>query len=325
MRTQDMDGYTHSSPFDEGFVQAGEIHKVYYAQHGKPDGKPVIFLHGGPGGGTSLRDTRYFDPSIYRVVLIDQRGAGKSTPLADVRENTTQLLIEDIETLRQKLQITQWDIVFGGSWGSTLSLAYAEAQPEVCKAVVLRGIFLGVEWEFDWTLRGTGPAILFPDAWEKFVGHLGDAYDGKDPVKAYEKLLFSDDEKTRVDAAREWNRWELGISNLVTPGDVWEKLGPEHDGWNLQHARIECHYFMNGCFLRGDKLLLREENVGKLRKLEVYIVQGRYDIVCPPKAAWALHKALPDSKLYFTQAGHSANEPATQAKLVEICDELAKR
>lgn len=228
----------------------------------------MIFLHGGPGGGTSLRDTRFFDPSIYHVVLMDQRGAGKSTPLAEIKENTTQLLIEDVEAIRKKLNITKWSVVFGGSWGSTLSLAYAEAHPEVCQAVVVRGVFLGVEWEFDWTLRGVGAATLYPDAWADFLSGLPDGADPKDPVRGYEKLLFSDDEKTKTAAARAWNKWELSISNLVAPGDVYEKLGPEHDGWNLQHARIECHYFLNGCFLRDDKLLLKEENVKKLRDLD---------------------------------------------------------
>ena len=215
-----------------------------------------------------MRDTRFFDPSIYRVVLVDQRGAGKSTPVAEVRENTTQLLIEDVETIRQKLGISKWHIVFGGSWGATLALAYAEAQPEVCQSVVLRGIFLGERWELEWTLMGAGSGVIYPDAWDDFLSVLPDEEARKDPVNSYAKILFGDDEKAKRDAARAWNKWELSTSNLAPPEDVYEKLGEEHEDWNLQFARIECHYFVNGCFLRDEKRLMKEENVQKLRALD---------------------------------------------------------
>lgn len=221
----------------------------------------VIFLHGGPGGGTTIANTKFFDPNVYRVVLVDQRGSGKSRPVAELRENTTQLLIADIETLRSRLGIDQWHIVFGGSWGSTLSLAYAQEHPDKVHALVIRGVFLGEEWEFDWTLRGTGPAHLFPEEWEKFLYYLPEQ-DRADPLAAYHKLLTSDDAKTRLQAAKAWNRWESSISYLVPPEDVYSK--EDEEDWNLQHARVETHYFVNGNFLRGDKLLLKKENMERI-------------------------------------------------------------
>ena len=222
---------------------------------------PALFLHGGPGGGTSKSNTAFFNPEHYRVILIDQRGSGKSTPVAECRENTTQLLIEDIETLRQKLNVSKWDLVFGGSWGSTLSLAYAEAHPQVVGALIIRGIFLGVEWEFDWTLRGGGPAVLFPDKWEDFVNFLP-REDREDPVMKYYEILHGEDKKRALAAAGAWNKWELDISFLM--GATAEMYKEDDEDWNLQHAKIESHYFMNGCFLRGEKELLKKENIEKL-------------------------------------------------------------
>lgn len=221
----------------------------------------MLFLHGGPGGGTSAKNTEFFDPVKYRTILMDQRGGGKSRPVAEIRDNTTQLLIADIETLREKLQIAKWSMVFGGSWGSTLSLAYAQAHPEAVGTLVLRGIFLGEEWEFDWTLRGHGSAVLFPDHWENFVQALPEDK-RNDPPKAYHELLISEDRETALNAAKHWNRWELSISTLTLADDAYEKLDDED--WNLQHARIEAHYFLNGCFLRDDKRLLRKENIERI-------------------------------------------------------------
>ncbi|ETN44391.1 prolyl aminopeptidase [Cyphellophora europaea CBS 101466] len=318
-----MQGYLHKDLIDEGFIDVSDLHKIYYAQYGKPNGRPVIYLHGGPGARTSKQDTRYFDPSVYRVVLLDQRGSGKSTPVAELRENTTQLLISDIELLRSRLGISSWDIVFGGSWGSTLSLAYAQAHPDKVRHLVLRGIFLGEEWEFDWTLRGAGAALLFPDCWETFLSHLPED-ERKDPLAAYHKLLTAEDPETRLKAARSWNNWEISISNLVPPPDAFEKA--DDDDWNLQHARVETHYFVNGNFLRGDRALLKKENMDKIARIPAYIVQGRYDIVCPPRAAWLVHKALPQSKLYWSSmSGHSAMEPQTSERLIQICDELREQ
>lgn len=223
--------------------------------------RTVIFLHGGPGGGTSAGNTGFFNPALYRIVLMDQRGGGKSRPLAEIRENTTQLLVADIETLREKLQIPKWSMVFGGSWGSTLSLAYAQTHPEAVGSLVLRGIFLGEEWEFNWTLKGHGSAVLFPDRWEDFIQFLPEEK-RNDPPKAYHELLVSEDRATALTAAKNWNRWEMSISTLLLANNAFEKL--EDEDWNLQHARIEAHYFLNGCFLRDEKRLLRKENIDKI-------------------------------------------------------------
>lgn len=315
-----METHNHDTCFDEGYIHVSEIHKVYYAQYGKADGKPVIFLHGGPGGGTSKSNTEFFDPAVYRVVLLDQRGAGRSRPVAELRENTTQHLIADIETLRKKLSITQWHIVFGGSWGSTLSLAYSQAHPEACGALVIRGVFLCMDWEFQWTLQGGGASVMFPDKWEEFVNFLPKDKRSK-PVQAYNEMLFGGDRETMLRAATSWNRWEMSISFLVQAEDAFDKL--EDNDWVLQHARIEAHYFANGGFLRDGKEILNPANIDRIKQIPVYIVQGRYDVVCPPKAAWSLHKLLPKSELHWSpDAGHSALEPGTKALLTKICDQL---
>lgn len=318
-----MQGYQHSDAFDEGYLEVSSLHKIWYQQYGPRDGKPVLFLHGGPGGSTSKSNTEFFDPAVYRVVLLDQRGAGKSRPIAELRENTTQHLISDIEALRTKLAIDKWHIVFGGSWGSTLALAYAQAHPKVCGTLVLRGVFLCMDWEFDWTLRAGGAATMFPDHWAEFVNFLPE---GKraDPVKAYGEMLFGDMEKDResiLAAARSWNKWELSISFLLLADDAFAKL--EDEEWLLQHSRIEAHYFTNGGFLRDGKEILNKKNIDRIKDIPTHIVQGRYDVVCPPKAAWSVHQALPGSVLHWSpQAGHSALEPGTKQLLTDICDKL---
>lgn len=318
-----MSAYQHSDAYDEGYIQVSSLHKVWYQQYGSRDGKPVIFLHGGPGGSTSKSNTDFFDPAVYRVVLMDQRGAGKSRPVAELRENTTQHLVSDIETLRTKLGIEKWHIVFGGSWGSTLTLAYAQSHPEACGALVIRGVFLCMDWEFDWTLNGGGAATMFPDRWADFINFLPEEKRAE-PVKAYNELLFGDMEKDReriIAAASSWNRWELSISFLLLADDAFEKL--EDDEWLLQHARIEAHYFANGGFLRDGKEILNEKNIARIKNIPTHIVQGRYDVVCPPKAAWSLHQALPGSKLHWSpDAGHSALEVGTKKTLTEVCDQL---
>lgn len=318
-----MQTYQHADAFDEGYIQVSPLHKVWYQQYGPPNGKPIIFLHGGPGGGTSKSNTDFFDPAVYRVVLIDQRGAGKSRPVAELRENTTQHLIADIETLRTRLGIGKWHIVFGGSWGSTLSLAYAQAHPEACGALVIRGVFLCMDWEFDWTLSGGGAATMFPDRWAEFLEFLPEEK-RTNPVKAYSELLFGDTEKDResvLAAARAWNKWEMSISFLLLADDAFAKL--EDEDWLLQHARIEAHYFVNGGFLRDGKEILDQRNIARIKDIPVHIVQGRYDVVCPPKAAWSVYQALPRSVLHWSpQAGHSALEVGTKKMLTEICDQL---
>lgn len=318
-----MAGYQHADAFDEGYLQVSPLHKVWYQQYGSRDGKPVIFLHGGPGGGTSKSNTEFFNPAVYRVVLLDQRGSGKSRPVAELRENTTQLLISDIEELRTKLGIEKWHLVFGGSWGSTLSLAYAEAHPEACGNLVLRGIFLCSDWEFEWTMAGGGAAFMFPDHWADFVNYLPEDKRAN-PAQAYNDILFGDMDTDRariVEAARSWNRWELAISFLLLADDAFVKLDDED--WLLQHARMEAHYFAHGGFLRDGKEILNEENIARIKHIPMHIVQGRYDVVCPPKAAWDLHHAVPGSVLHWSpQAGHSALEVGTKKLLTEICDQL---
>ncbi|KAH8880946.1 proline iminopeptidase [Thozetella sp. PMI_491] len=309
-------GYQHADAFDLGVLAVGDIHKLHYEQYGKPDGKPVIFLHGGPGGGTSKANTTFFDPAVYRVVLLDQRGAGKSTPCADVRENTTQDLIADIEALRSHLGITKWAMVFGGSWGSTLSVAYAETHPEVVGSLVLRGIFLGTRAETEW--GDTGAATFFPELQEAFLAHLTPE-ERSTPETSYYKRLVSDDKATRIAAAKAWNTREVRMSALNPGPDMLAML--EKEEWLMPHALLETHYFVNECFLTPGQLL---QDAGKIQHIPTSIVQGRLDLVCPPTSAWKLHKALPQSKLYFiSDSGHSAVEPGTLKKLVEICDEYA--
>ncbi|KAK4543095.1 hypothetical protein LTR36_005872 [Oleoguttula mirabilis] len=314
-------GYEHADPFDSGHLKVGPIHKIYYEQRGKRDGKPVVFLHGGPGGNTSSDSASFFSPDVHRVVLLDQRGAGKSTPLAELRENTTQHLIDDIETLRKHVGVSKWHMVFGGSWGSTLALAYAEAHPEAVGSLALRGVFLVSRAEIDATYRNGPAPQLYPDEHEAWLRYLPER-DREDPVQGYYKLLTSDDAVTRLAAGKAWNRFELRVSQLVAPPDVYAKL--EDDAWVLAHARIEAHYFVNDCFLKPGQLL-EEGNIARIRHIPTTIVQGRYDVVCPPKAAWMLHKALPDSVLHWVaDAGHSAKERGTMSKLIEVCDEYAQ-
>lgn len=314
------DGYDHGDPYDSGFLPAGSIHQIHYEQYGKQDGKPVVFLHGGPGGSTSKASTIFFDPAVYRVVLFDQRGAGKSLPAADLRENTSQHLVSDIEALRTHLGIRKWHMVFGGSWGSTLALLYAETHPEAVGSLVIRGIFTMRKSEISWTRTAAGAGSLYPEAHDEFL-HFLPAEERSDPWPAYHKRLTSDDYETRLQASRAWNKWELSISQLVPGADVYDVLSD--DTWCLQHARMEAHYESNGGFM-DEGQLLKQENVAKIKHVpckcyqistqRVFaddkigsIIQGRYDIVCPPRTAFDLHKALPDSKLYMIpDAGHSA-------------------
>ena len=313
-------GYTHNDPYDSGFLPVGDIHQIHYEQYGKTDGKPVVFLHGGPGGSTSKASTVFFDPDIYRVVLFDQRGAGQSLPAAELRENTSQHLVSDIEALRKHLGIDKWHMVFGGSWGSTLALLYAETHPEAVGSLVVRGIFTVRKFEVQWARTAGGAGVLFPELHDEFLNFLP-AAEREDPWPSYYKRLTSDDYDTRFQASRAWNKWELGISHLVPGSDVYDILSD--DTWCLQHARMEAHYENNGAFLEEGQLL-KPENVAKIRHIPCTsgvgrrtqkwltvcvgsIVQGRYDVVCPSRTAYDLHQAFPESKLYMIpDAGHSA-------------------
>ena len=309
--------YSEIEPFDSGFLKVSPLHTLYYEQSGNPRGKPVVFLHGGPGGGTNGKVRRFFDPARYRIVLFDQRGCGKSTPHAELVDNTTWDLVADIERLRQHLGINRWQ-VFGGSWGSTLALAYAQTHPDKVTELVLRGIFLLRRSELEWFYQ-QGCNALYPDAWEAYLAAIPEVEHG-DLISAYHRRLTSDDAATRLAAARAWSVWEGATSFLWQ--DSSHIASSAADEFALAFARIECHYFVNGGFLDHDDQLLR--NVDRIRHIPAVIVQGRYDVVCPLRSAWDLHRAWPQAELQIVQdAGHSALEPGILHALVEATDRFA--
>jgi proline iminopeptidase len=306
--------YPAIEPYRTGRLRVSAVHEIYWEESGNPDGKPAVFLHGGPGFGTEANHRRFFDPARYRIVLFDQRGCGKSTPHASLEENTTWDLVADIEKLRGELGIERW-LVFGGSWGSTLALAYAEAHPERVTELVLRGIFLIRKSEIDWFYQG-GASALYADAWEKYVEPIPEAERG-DLLRAFHKRLTGEDERERMRAAKAWSIWE-GSTSCLLPNDglIAKTAG---DAFALAFARIECHYFVHGAWLGGERELLR--NVGRIRHIPATIVQGRYDGVCPMESAWALHRAWSEADFRLIQdAGHSATEPGILHELVEATD-----
>jgi len=301
-------------PYRIGRLPVSNGHELYFEESGNPKGKPVVFVHGGPGGGTEGKQRRFFDPAAYRIVLFDQRGCGKSTPFASLEHNTTWDLVADMETLRAHLCIEKWQ-VFGGSWGSTLGLAYAQTHPERCTELVLRGIFLLRKWEIDWFYQD-GTSHLFPDAWEKYLAPIPEVERG-DLVAAYYKRLTSADPAVRSEAAKAWSTWEGRTSYLLPNASYLAQTGS--DAFADAFARIECHYFMHGGWLNDDKALLA--NVGKIRHIPGVIVQGRYDVVCPLESAWALHRAWPEADLRIVEdAGHAAHEPGNLHELIEATD-----
>lgn len=306
--------YPPVEPFNVGRLKVGHGHELYFEESGNPKGKPVVFLHGGPGGGTEPKQRRFFDPQAYRIVLFDQRGCGKSTPFASLEHNTTWDLVDDIEALRNHLGIDRWQ-VFGGSWGSTLALAYAETYPDRVSELVLRGIFLLRKWEIDWFYQD-GTSHLFPDAWEKYLAVIPPG-ERTDLVQAYYKRLTSPEVTVRKTAARAWSQWE-GRTSYLLPNDAYlAKTG--EDDFADAFARIECHYFVHGGWLTGEKSLLG--NVHRLRKVPAVIVQGRYDVVCPMESAWALHRAWPEADLRIVEdAGHAAHEPGILHELICATD-----
>ncbi len=306
--------YPEIEPFNRGRLKVSALHELYYEECGNPLGDPVIFLHGGPGGGISEKNRRYFDPKHYRIVLFDQRGSGQSTPHAELKENTTWDLVGDTEKIREHLKISKWH-VFGGSWGSTLALAYAESHPQKCKSLCLRGIFLCRKKEIDWFYQ-KGASFIFPDLWEPYKNHIPEN-ERHDFVSAYYKRLTSTDKDVRLNAARIWSVWEGSTSKLIPDTELMHDFDdPE---FALAFARIECHYFTNRAFFETDNWLL--EHAHQIKKIPTEIVHGRYDVVCPIENAWELHKALPDAKLHIVpNAGHSATEVGIVHELVEIMD-----
>ncbi len=308
------DFYPAIEPYRTSRLRVSEVHELYVEESGNPQGKPVIFVHGGPGGGTDAKQRRFFDPSAYRIILFDQRGCGQSTPHANLDENTTWHLVSDMERLREALGVERWQ-VFGGSWGSTLALAYAEKHPERVTELILRGIFLLRKREIDWFYQ-EGASILFPDAWEDFVAPIPESERG-DLLHAYHRRLTSEDPETRQACARAWSIWEGRTSNLLPNEQQIQRMGG--DSFSLAFARIECHYFVNRGFLETDDQLLREAH--KIAHLPGVIIQGRYDVVCPAESAWALAKVWKKGELQIIRdAGHSAFEPGNASALIEATD-----
>ena len=306
--------YPPIEPYDQGMLAVSPVHTLYYEQSGNPQGLPVLFLHGGPGGGTVPEYRCFFDPAAYRIVLFDQRGAGRSTPHASLEENTTWHLVADIEELRRHLKIESW-VVFGGSWGSTLALAYAQTHPEKVRALVLRGIFLCRQKEIQWFYQ-EGASAIFPDVWEEYVRVIPEAERG-DMLSAYHRRLTSEEEAVRLEAARAWSVWEGSTSKLFPDQGLIDHFAEPHLALAL--ARIECHYFMHQAFFNTDNYLI--ENAGRIRRIPAVIVQGRYDVVCPMMSAWELHRAWPEADLrVIPDAGHSALEPGITSALVEATD-----
>ncbi|XP_072993979.1 proline iminopeptidase [Typha latifolia] len=311
--------HAHIEPYSSGFLKVSEIHTLYWEQSGNPDGHPVVFLHGGPGAGTSPSNRRFFDPEFYRIILFDQRGAGRSTPHACLENNTTWDLVDDIEKLREHLDIPEWQ-VFGGSWGSTLALAYSQLHPDKVTGIILRGIFLLRKKELDWFYEG-GAAAIFPDAWEPFRDFIPE--DERDNfIVAYSKRLNSPDIGVQVQAAKIWTTWEMMTAHLIQNEENIKR--GEDDNFSLAFARIENHYFLNKGFLPYDSYLL--DNVDKIRHIKTVIVQGRYDVCCPMMSAWDLHKAWPEAELKVVpDAGHSANEMGIAAELVAANERFKSR
>ena len=306
--------YPPIEPYRHGHLRVSPVHEIYHEESGNPDGQPVLFVHGGPGAGTEPYQRRFFDPAAYRIVLFDQRGAGKSRPHASLEDNTTWHLVADIEALRAALGIERW-VVFGGSWGSTLGLAYAQTHPERVTALVLRGIFLVRPKEIRWFYQ-EGASFLFPDAWEEYLEPIP-AGERDDLVAAYYRRLTSPDAEVRARAARAWSVWEGTTSKLrVDPSLVRRFGGAEFAD---AFARIECHYFAHGSFLRHPDQLL--DGVERIRQIPAVIVQGRYDVVCPMVSAWQLHRRWPEAELHVVpDAGHSATEPGIVDRLVQATD-----
>jgi len=308
--------YPPIEPYRTGTLPVSALHTLYFEEVGSPNGRPVVFLHGGPGGGLDPDYRRYFDPTLWRVVLFDQRGCGQSTPHAELRDNTTWTLVADIERLRQTLGIEKW-VVFGGSWGSTLALAYAQTHPERVLGLILRGIFLLRRKELLWFYQ-EGASWLFPDAWEEYLKPIPEVERG-DLMSAYHRRLTSDDPGVRMEAARAWSVWEGSTSKLFpNPESIARFAG---DTFAEAFARIESHYFVNGAFLRSDTQLL--DDAHRIAHLPGVIVQGRYDVVCPAASAWELHRRWPKATLRLVgDAGHSITEPGIIDALVTATDEF---
>ena len=306
--------YPPREAYQEGKLQVSDLHTIHFEESGNPQGKPIVVLHGGPGGGCPSYYRQYFNPEKWRLIMFDQRGCGKSTPHAELRENTTWDLVSDIEKLRQHLGIEKW-VVFGGSWGSTLSLAYSQTHPECCNGLILRGIFMLRQKEIHWFYQ-EGASKIFPDAWEEYLKPIPPE-ERNDLLNAYYKRLTSEDKNIRLEAAKAWSIWEASTSKLFLDKSLMQSFG-ESDFADA-FARIECHYFVNKGFIeKEDQLLL---NIDKIRHIPGVIVQGRYDVVCPMISAWELHQVWPEAEfIVVPDAGHSMTEPGIKSALIDATD-----
>lgn len=307
--------YPDIKPFNETTLAVSARHSIHFEQCGNPDGQPIVLVHGGPGGGIDPLYRRFFNPDHYHIILVDQRGSGKSTPHADIIDNTTQALIADFEKIREHLQLNAW-ILFGGSWGSTLSLAYAQAHPDNIQGLILRGIYLATEAENNWLFGGHGAHLVYPDYWQDFISIIPDD-EHDNLIAAYYKKLTSNDEQQRRSAAHAWSRWEVSISKLNYDQAAVDAFLASPSGISM--ACLECHYMKNRCFLKPNQLL---NNIDRIRHIPTAIVHGRYDMVCNVNNAWQLHQAMPQSELYIIPAaGHSMTENNIAKKLVALTDQ----
>jgi proline iminopeptidase len=308
--TPRRDLFPEIEPFASGWMTTDSVHEIYFEECGNPQGIPVLVLHGGPGGAVNPGMRRYFDPAKYRIVLFDQRGCGRSRPNASLEDNTTWTLIEDIERLRERCGVDRW-VVFGGSWGSTLAMAYAITHPERVRALVLRGIFLLTRKELHWFYQD-GASMIFPDAWERFLAPIPED-ERHDLMGAYYRRLTGDDVKARTECAIAWSSWEGETVSVEGPAARPEKFAEAE--FALAFARIECWYFMNGGFFPEDGWILK--TIGRIRHIPTWIAQGRFDVVTPISGAWALHRAWPEAKLDIVpDAGHASTEPGIVDSLV---------
>lgn len=308
--------YPPINPFDQRMLDVGDGHKIYLEQSGNPDGLPVVVFHGGPGGGCSPAMRRYFNPEVYRIILFDQRGCGRSQPHASVHENTTWHLVRDIELIRETLEISQW-AVFGGSWGATLALVYAQAHPDQVLALILRGVFLATKAELDW-FYGGGAGKFWPETWARFADMIPED-EQHDMIAAYHKRLFSGNLTTEIQYGRAWAQWENALASVQSNGHGGDAPGE----YARAFSRLENHYFTHDAFLDYDGQIL--DRVDRISHIPGVIVQGRYDMICPPESAWKLARAWPNAELKMVRnAGHALSEPEISAELVRAMDRLAE-
>ena len=312
-----MELFPNIEPFNTFHLPVSDLHTIYIEESGNKNGKPVIFLHGGPGGGVDPKYRRYFNPDKWRIIMFDQRGCGKSTPFAELKENTTWDLVDDIEKIRKHLSIDRW-VVYGGSWGSTLSLAYSQTYPDSCKALILRGIFLVRKKEIHWFYQ-EGASKIFPDDWQSFIAPI--PIEKRDNLlEAYYNLLIGKDSSKKIEAAKAWSTWEGSTVRLIQDKDFIGDFSDEK--FAEAFARIESHYFMNNAWFNSDNHLI--ENVDKIRHIPAVIIHGRYDVICPVENAWELHQAWPESELHIIpDAGHSIFEEGIKDKILEYTEKFS--